>query len=108
MTGEYLLGISQTGLTLENLDTLAPGTIAIIGAANNGAGLIRITVGSAASLATGQVVSISGVVGRTTEANATRTGRSSSSTARISILSVYDICKLPTFPAAPLPARWIT
>jgi len=25
MTGEYLLGISQTGLTLENLDALAPG-----------------------------------------------------------------------------------
>ncbi len=69
MTGEFLLGMSQTGLTLENLDTLAPGTIAITGAANNGAGFIRIAVGSTASLATGQVVSISGVVG-TTEANA--------------------------------------
>jgi hypothetical protein len=69
MTGEYLLGISQTGLTIENLDTLAPGTIAIAGAANNGAGLIRIAVASTASLATNQIVSISGVVG-TVEANA--------------------------------------
>lgn len=69
LTGEYLLGISQTGLTLENLDTLAPGTIAITGAANNGSGLIRIAVGSTAALTTGQLVSISGIVG-TTEANA--------------------------------------
>jgi hypothetical protein len=69
VTGEYLLGISQTGLTLENLDTLAPGTIAITGAANNGSGLIRIAVGSTATLTTGQLISISGVVG-TTEANA--------------------------------------
>src|SRR5258707_6853741 len=46
MTGEYLLGISQTGLTLESLDTLSPCTIAITGAANNGSGLIRISVGS--------------------------------------------------------------
>jgi hypothetical protein len=69
VTGEYLLGISQTGLTLENLDTLAPGTIAITGAANNGSGLIRITVASTAPLATNQIIAISGVVG-TVEANA--------------------------------------
>ncbi|HLJ01742.1 MAG TPA: hypothetical protein VKT76_18675 [Bradyrhizobium sp.] len=69
MTGEYLLGISQTGLTLENLDTLAPGTIAITGTANNGAGLIRLAVTSTATLSTGQIISISGVVG-TVEANA--------------------------------------
>jgi hypothetical protein len=69
MTGEYLLGISQTGLTLENLDALAPGALAITGAANNGSGLIRISVASTATLATGQIVSISGVVG-TVEANA--------------------------------------
>lgn len=69
MAGEYLLGISQTGLTIENLDTLAPGTIAITGAANNGAGQIRITVASTAALATNQIISISGVVG-TVEANA--------------------------------------
>ncbi len=69
MTGEYLLGISQTGLTLESLDTLAPGTIAITGAANNGSGLIRIAVASTAALATNQIIAISGVVG-TVEANA--------------------------------------
>ena len=69
VTGEYLLGISQTGLTLENLDTLAPGTIAITGAANNGSGLIRITVASTATLATNQIIAISGVAG-TVEANA--------------------------------------
>jgi hypothetical protein len=68
-SGEYLLGISQTGLTLENLDTLAPGTISITGAANSGSGLIRIAVASTAVLATGQFVSIGGVVG-TVEANA--------------------------------------
>ena len=68
VSGEYLLGMSQTGLTLENLDTLAPGTIAITGAANNGSGLIRIAIASTATLTTGQRISISGVIG-TTEAN---------------------------------------
>jgi hypothetical protein len=68
MSGEYLLGISQTGLTLENLDALAPGAIAITGAVNNGSGQIRLTVASTAILSSGQIVSISGVVG-TVEAN---------------------------------------
>jgi hypothetical protein len=69
MTGEYLLGISQTGLTLENLDPLAPGAVAVTGAANNGSGLIRLTVSSTATLTTSEIISISGVVG-TVEANA--------------------------------------
>jgi hypothetical protein len=68
MAGEYLLGISQTGLTLENLDSLAPGALAIAGAANNGSGLIRLTVAATATLMTGQIISVSGVVG-TVEAN---------------------------------------
>jgi hypothetical protein len=68
MAGEYLLGISQTGLTLENLDPLAPGALVITGAANNGSGLIRLTVASTATLTTGQIISINGVVG-TVEAN---------------------------------------
>jgi hypothetical protein len=68
MVGEYLLGMSQTGLTLENLDTLAPGAIAVTSVANNGSGLIRITTGLSTTLATGQIVSISGVLG-TVEAN---------------------------------------
>jgi hypothetical protein len=67
VSGEYLLGMSQTGLTLENLDPFAPGAIAMTGAANNGSGLIRITVGSTATLSTGQTVAITGVLG-TTEA----------------------------------------
>lgn len=66
--GEYLLGVSQTGLTLENLDALAPGSIAISGATNNGAGAIRLAVGSTSTLTTNQVVSVSGV-GGTVEAN---------------------------------------
>jgi hypothetical protein len=68
-TGEYLLGMSQTGLTLENLDALAPGAISISGAANNGAGAIRLVVSSTATLTTNQIVSVSGVTG-TVEANA--------------------------------------
>jgi hypothetical protein len=68
MAGEYLLGISQTGLTLENLDALAPGALAITGAASNGSGLIRLTVASTATLTTGEIISVSGVVG-TVEAN---------------------------------------
>jgi hypothetical protein len=69
VAGEFLLGMSQTGLTLENLDTLAPGTIAITGATNNGSGLIRIAVASTGTLTTGQLVSVGGVAG-TVEANA--------------------------------------
>jgi hypothetical protein len=68
MAGEYLLGISQTGLTLESLDSLAHGALAITGAASNGSGLIRLTVASTATLTTGQIISVSGVVG-TVEAN---------------------------------------
>jgi hypothetical protein len=44
--------------------------MAITGAANNGAGLVRLTVASTASLTTGQIVLVSGVLG-TTEANGT-------------------------------------
>ena len=68
MTGQYLLGVSQTGLTLESLDLIAPGEIAITGAANNGAGLVRLTVASTSTLTTGQIVAIDDVAG-TTEAN---------------------------------------
>ncbi|WP_024514584.1 hypothetical protein [Bradyrhizobium sp. Tv2a-2] len=71
MTGEYLLGISQTGLTLENLDSLGPGALAVTGAADNGSGLVRLTVASTATLITGQIASVSGVVG-TVEANGER------------------------------------
>lgn len=42
--GEFLLGVSQSGLTLENLDAIAPTPLVITGAANNGAGAIRLTL----------------------------------------------------------------
>jgi hypothetical protein len=68
MSGEYLLGVSQTGLTLESLDLIAPGEMAITGTANNGSGLIRISVASTSTLATGSNYAIDGV-GGTIEAN---------------------------------------
>lgn len=65
---EYLAATAAPGLTLESLDAIASGAIPITGAADNGAGLIRITVGSTATLTTGDFKTISGV-GGTTEAN---------------------------------------
>jgi hypothetical protein len=44
MTGEILLGVSQSGTTLEGLDAIAPTPLTITGAANNGSGLIRLTL----------------------------------------------------------------
>lgn len=72
MSGEYLAQLARPGLTLEALDAIAPGALTITGAANNGSGLIRITVASTASLTTGDSKTISGVLG-TTEANGTWT-----------------------------------
>ncbi|UZE51911.1 hypothetical protein ONR75_15885 [Rhodopseudomonas sp. P2A-2r] len=66
--GECLLPLSQPSLTLEALDAIAPGAMAVLGAANNGAGLVRIQVASTALLFEGQYASLSKIVG-TTEAN---------------------------------------
>ena len=72
MTGEYLLGMSQTGLTLENLDAIAPTPLTITGAANNGSGLIRLTLSAESNsnfTILGQnTIEVYGVTG-TTEAN---------------------------------------
>ena len=68
ISGQYLLGISQSGLTLQSLDPIAPGAMAITAMANNGAGLIRVTVASTASLASGSDVAIDNATG-TVEAN---------------------------------------
>ena len=68
VSGEYLFQVSQPGVTLEGLDALAPGSMAVLGAANNGAGAIRIQVASTAALAGRSYLSLSGVTG-TTEAN---------------------------------------
>lgn len=68
--GEYIVQVSRPGLTLEALDALAPGAQVISGAANNGSGLVRLTVGSTAGWTTGDSKTISAVEG-TTEANGT-------------------------------------
>lgn len=72
ISGEYLLQASIPGLTLESLDTLAPGYSAISGAANNGSGLVRLTVGSTSGWSTGDSKTVRDVTG-TTEANGTWT-----------------------------------
>jgi hypothetical protein len=74
--GEYPALLSKPGLTLENLDAIAPGVISVTGAANNGSGAIRLTLsgltaGTGASntnLNIADTVEVYGV-GGTTEAN---------------------------------------
>ncbi len=76
MSGEYLATLAKPGLTLENLDAVAPGIITVSNAGNNGSGAIRLTVsgltaGSGAgstNLAAENSVVVYGVTG-TTEAN---------------------------------------
>lgn len=72
LAGQSLSTLARPGLTLESLDALAPGALTITGAANNGSGLIRITVASTATLTTGDVKTIS-AVGGVTAANGTWT-----------------------------------
>ena len=72
MSGEFLGSCSQPGLTLENLDALAPTQLLVTGAANNGSGAIRLTL-SAESNASFTIlgqnfIEVQGVQG-TTEAN---------------------------------------
>lgn len=68
--GEYLASLAQPGLTLESLDTI--GRISISNAANNGSGLVRLTVSSSSGWATGDIKVVASVTG-TTEANGTWT-----------------------------------
>ena len=42
MSGQYLGYLAKPGLTLEGLDAIAPGGLTVLGAANNGSGLIRL------------------------------------------------------------------
>jgi hypothetical protein len=70
VSGEALAQLAAPGLTMEALDAIAPGAQTISGAANNGSGKIRLTVGSTSGWTTGDYKTISGVVG-TTEANGT-------------------------------------
>lgn len=81
-TGQFLLGLSQSGITLEALDAIAPTPLTITGAAAsptaNGAGgfLIRLTLASESnanfSLASQPAIVVYNVVG-TTEANSIST-----------------------------------
>lgn len=68
VTGEFLASVARPGATLESLDAIAPGVVAISGAANNGSGLVRLTVASTTGWTTGDFKSVSAVTG-TTEAN---------------------------------------
>lgn len=67
IAGEYLVPMSQPGLTLEGLDPVAPGSMAVTGAASS-SGLIRIAVASTTALIGRTFLSIQGTVG-TVEAN---------------------------------------
>lgn len=44
MQGEFLLGLSQTGVTLASLDAIAPTPLHVTAIADNGSGLIRLTL----------------------------------------------------------------
>ena len=68
--GEYLAALASPGLTMESLDAVAPGGASVAGTANNGAGLVRVTVTSTTGWTTGDYKTLSSV-GGTTEANGT-------------------------------------
>lgn len=70
LNGQMLGSLAQSGFTLESLGTI--GSNAISGAADNGSGLIRLTVATTADYTTGQIKDVAEVTG-TTEANGTWT-----------------------------------
>ena len=70
MSGEYLSPLARPGQSLESLDTI--GSVAVSGAANNGSGLIRLTVASTTGWTTGDSKTVSSV-GGVTNANGTWT-----------------------------------
>lgn len=63
ISGQYIATNAAPGLTMESLDAVAPGAVAISGAADNGSGLIRLTVTSTTGWTTGQYKTISAVGG---------------------------------------------
>lgn len=72
ISGEYISSLAKPGLTLEQLDAIAPGALTVTGAANNGAGLIRLTLNAISSaqyaIAGQNFIVVQGVTG-TVEAN---------------------------------------
>lgn len=71
LSGRYALSSAKPGLTLEGLDAIAPGAVAVSNATNNGSGLVRITTAAAHGRSTGDWVTISDV-GGVPGANGTR------------------------------------
>ncbi|MBS0244090.1 MAG: hypothetical protein JSS20_18115, partial [Proteobacteria bacterium] len=69
---EFLASAVRPGLTLEGLDAIAPGAQSVTGAADNGSGLIRLTVDSTSGWTTGNSKTVSSV-GGVTAANGTWT-----------------------------------
>jgi hypothetical protein len=71
-SGQYLAALARPGLTLHQLDAIAPGALTVTGAADNGAGLIRLTLNEESNTfftIVGQnFIVVQGVVG-TVEAN---------------------------------------
>jgi hypothetical protein len=75
LSGEFLGYLAKPGLTLEQLDAIAPTPLPITGAANNGAGLIRLALAGGLSnanfaIAGQNFIVVQGVLG-TVEANGT-------------------------------------
>jgi hypothetical protein len=70
LEAEVITSLAKPGITLEGLATI--GSRAISGTADNGSGLIRLTVSSTTGWATGDIKNVAGV-GGTTEANGTWT-----------------------------------
>jgi len=63
ISGQFIAPLASPGLTMESLDALAPGALAITDADDNGSGLIRITVASTTTLTDGGFYTISDVGG---------------------------------------------
>lgn len=70
VSGEFIASISRPGITLEAIDAVTEEVQIISGAADNGGGLVRLTVGSSAAWSTNDYLTVSQVTG-TTEANGT-------------------------------------
>jgi hypothetical protein len=68
IVGEFIQSASQPGVTLDSLDSVAPGSMDVTDTADNGGGLVRIEVADTSTLTDGGTYTISAVTG-TTEAN---------------------------------------
>ena len=74
MSGQYLASLARPGVTLEQLDAIAPTPLNVLGTANNGAGKVRLTLDATSNayfaIAGQNFIVVQGIVG-TTEANGT-------------------------------------